>query len=177
MDLDAPTVLSALITAFVGPGILLLAQNAIKKRENRDPKPPRERVERLVRVWHGKFRQKIGGQYHHVGLTATIKYNKGNLGGTLSYQFQSRSVVLDLYNLVFDGTIVKIDYRNAELGIFQYGAIVLLLNPQGDLLNGQFVGYSPSLSDVVVGQVTMCHSDLRAKGLFTSHAPQTSGLK
>jgi hypothetical protein len=56
---------------------------------------------------------------------------------------------------VFDGRILKIDYRNKEEYIFQYGSIVVEMDDEGKTLTGFYVGYSPMFGRILHGRVNL----------------------
>lgn len=56
-----------------------------------------------------------------------------------------------LHDGIFDGNIIKCNYRNKLSYIFQKGAIVGEMNARGDEINGRFVGYSPSQKKIITG--------------------------
>jgi hypothetical protein len=77
------------------------------------------------------------------------------IGGTCEYfnPVDGAPMKLRLHNGVFDGTILKIEFRDQEDHVFRLGSAVLELNHLGNELSGRFVGYSPAFRTITTGSL------------------------
>ena len=146
------TILAALITGVLGSTLTLIIQEILKSRNL--PKYPQERLNRLKGTWKSYFSQKVLDKEIEVEIIVSLK-NKGKyIVGSATYKDeQKQKNYLVLYNGIFDGNILKIEYKNKEAYIFQRGTIIVKMDDAGNKLTGKFVGYSPQLGIIISGKV------------------------
>jgi hypothetical protein len=149
------TIIAAFITGVIGP-VSIFYLNKLQS-EKHVPQPEAERTSHLEGKWKVFFFQKIAGKNKRletiINLRKVGKYFEGD--ATLNDEVLGKSSII-IYNGVFNGRILKIDYRNSKPRIFQYGAAVLLMNNEGTQLAGTYVGFSPKFDKVVCGDITFC---------------------
>lgn len=152
MDIVNATLISALITGIFGPILTLVIQRRLKNNEL--PTPSKERLNRLKGVWYGYFKQVVSGQEMTFKVTATLNNQGRAIKGDAKYQnSQGERVCFLLYDGIFDGNILKIEYKNKLAYVFQNGTLVLEMNARGDLFQGKFIGYAPDERQIIGGEV------------------------
>ncbi|MCI5212019.1 MAG: hypothetical protein D3910_25290 [Candidatus Electrothrix sp. ATG2] len=116
-------------------------------------------------MWHGEFVQKLSGETVSFHLKTMLKTRCRSVMGGASYSNdEGYSVELVLYNGEFDGTILKVEYKNKKSYVFQKGIIFAEMNAKGDKLQGFFVGLSPSENTIIHGSVFLSNDyDLRSQ--------------
>ena len=146
-------VVAAIITAILGP----LVVKAVEKlrRDSLLPQAPRDRLLHLKGCWYGKVHQPTpdGGKEVYQ-MEAEIWHSGRVIKGSGHFESDGRKTRLVLYNGMFDGNVLKIEYRNELARIYQKGTLVVELDAYGTKFNGQFVGYSPSMEKIITGHVS-----------------------
>jgi len=154
-------IIVGILTAIIGPLIMYYIRrwheekDRLKRRED-DPVSNEDRIFRLEGKWKCSFAQKVSGYDNSIEASLNLKMKDGLFVGEAEYTYNSPDrTFLCLYDGVFDGRILKINYKNKEKHVFQYGSIVMIMDNEGNKLNGMFVGYSPSLSLIVHGEINL----------------------
>ena len=145
----------AIVTAVLTQTITSI--NQYRHEQRRYPAATEERLNYLVGKWTGEFIQENReGKLVTTQVTANL-INEGRIinGYTKFISFNERQNHLRLFNGIFDGRILKIEYESKQARIFQKGSIVGEMTPHGDTINGKFVGYSPELKRIISGEVTV----------------------
>jgi hypothetical protein len=170
MDASLASLIAAGITAIIGPIIVILVQMYLKRAEEKElPTANSDRLSHLSGRWYGKFRQHLHNDLIISDLIADLSYKRNIIKGELRFALsENESAIYDVYNGLFDGYVLKIEYKNAKKHVFQYGSAVMKMNGKGDLLEGHFVGYSPMIGDVVSGRVKLSSSQEFSKTFFSS---------
>lgn len=152
MEAIIAALVSALITGIFGPVITLMIQRKLKDAEL--PTPSKERLNRLKGKWYGSFMQVVGDKEVRFDVTILIKNKGRTIEGEARYDNErGERVCLIMYNGIFDGNILKIEYKNELPYIFQKGSVVAEMSARGDSLHGRFVGYSPDQKKIIDGEV------------------------
>lgn len=150
MEVHIIAIVSALITGIFGPILTLFIQKKIKYSEL--PTSSKERLNKLKGKWYGALRQNFHGQQLNREIIIFFKTQGKPLNGDMNLDDErGEPLHLVLYEGVFDGSIMKFDYKNKLSYIFQKGAIVGEMNARGDEIHGKFVGYSPSQKKIITG--------------------------
>jgi hypothetical protein len=104
--------------------------------------------------WKGYIIQKVSGKNKRIETEITIRKSAKHIEGEaeLMDDVLGKAHII-LYNGVFNGRVLKIDYRNKKTQIFQYGAIVMLMNNEGSKLSGTYVGFSPTFNRIICGDI------------------------
>lgn len=152
MDAIIAALISALITGIFGPALTLIIQRKLKDSEL--PIPSKERLNRLKGKWYGSFKQIVEGREVSFDVVIMLKNQGRSIEGEAKYDNErGERVCLIMYNGIFDGNILKIEYKNELPYIFQKGSVVAEMNTRGDALHGRFVGYSPDQKKIIDGEV------------------------
>jgi hypothetical protein len=153
MDSTIAAIVSALITGIIGPISALAIQKKLKDSEF--PTFSKERVSRLKGKWYGRFTQMVADKEVTFDVAVSLKNQGKVIEGDVRYDNQrGERVCLIMYNGMFDGNILKIEYKNELPYIFQKGSVIVEMNARGDALHGRFVGYSPDQKKVIVGELS-----------------------
>jgi hypothetical protein len=145
------------LIGFIGtvsaPVITLTVKSWHEQRQY--PVPAEKRLNYLVGSWKGEFSQKDDKGDSIVTETTVTIDNEGRIiGGQAQFtSFAERPTRLRLYNGVYDGKLLKLEYENEQGHVFQKGSIIGEMTPYGDTINGKFVGYSPELGRIVNGEI------------------------
>jgi len=143
-----------LIGTVSAPIITLIVESWYEQRQY--PVPAEKRLNYLVGNWKGKFLQKNDKGIPIVTETTASLINEGRIisGQALFTSFHGRATRLRLYNGVFDGNLLKLEYENEQGHVFQKGTIVGEMTAYGDTISGKFVGYSPEFKMIISGEIT-----------------------
>lgn len=153
MDAALSALISALITGILGPVSTLMVQRKLKDAEF--PTFSKERVSRLRGKWYGHFTQMLADKEVTFDVAVSLKNQGKVIEGEVRYDNQrGERVCLVMYNGMFDGNILKIEYKNELPYIFQKGSVIVEMNARGDTLHGRFVGYSPDQKKIIVGELS-----------------------
>jgi len=158
MELTLTTIISAIITGILGPIIILITRHIIEQRKY--PTPSNERLKKLLKTnWHG-FWEQIDPNDNSKKLITDIDFQLSNKGRIIIGEanfISTRNLpeVFTIKNGIFDGNILKMEYENKDLGIFQKGSAIIEMNTFGNELKGNFVGYSPNLKQIISGDIIM----------------------
>jgi len=145
-------IIAALITGFLGPALTLFVQKRLKNSEL--PSSTNERLDRLRGKWYGSFSQLLEGQEASFDVVIFLRNRGRAIEGEVSYENKKGDETsLVLFNGLFDGNVLKVEYRNKLSYVFQAGSVVVEMNARGDELNGKFVGYSPQQNKIISGEV------------------------
>lgn len=152
------------ITIMVGIfGPLISLYIRYKIDQGKYPTSSNERLKKLIKPnWKGYFEQ-IDPIDNSIKLRTDINLQLSNKGKKIIGEANAISLhdntqipfVLTITNGIFDGNILKIEYRNKDLGVFQKGSVMVELNGHGDKLKGLFVGYSPTLKQIISGEANL----------------------
>ena len=150
MEVQIIAIVSALITGIFGPILTLFIQKKIKYSEL--PTSSKERLNKLKGKWYGYLIQEFEDKELKLDALAIFN-NQGRIinGDVKMNDERGEHMHIVLHDGIFDGNIMKFNYRNKLSYIFQKGAIVGEMNPRGDEINGKFVGYSPSQKRIITG--------------------------
>lgn len=155
-------ILASSIAAVIAPFVTYFIARYLpdRKEQLKYPKANSERLKKLLSpYWEGQFDQENEeAQNDVINTFVNIDLNKRGrmIIGAASYtDFNNNFIELEILRGFFDGRILKFEYENKDKGIFQKGSAVLTLDDRGENLNGNFVGYSPTMSKVVTGKVTL----------------------
>ena len=154
MDESTAIILAAVITGIVSPIISFKVKDFLDSRSY--PKADKIRINCLNGTWVGKFKQYISeNEYKEIEINAELKRRMRKVSGKATYDFlDGKATKLSLYDGLFDGSILKIQYVG-NLGVFHKGSIILEMNPNGDKLIGKFIGYSPNYKMIINGDINM----------------------
>ena len=159
-------ILASIITAIIGPVLILLAKPIIEDTDI--PASSGKRRSQLQGEWSGYFQQKLNGQIKRFDVNLVLRNQwRNRIKGKVKYKnSQQKSVCLIMYDGVFyNDSILKIEYRNELPRIFQRGSVLARLNAKGDEIQGKFVGFSPDQEGIIEGDV------------FCSNSPHKTGKK
>lgn len=153
------SVLTLSVTAVSSATITLIGQDLYKQSQY--PIVTKERLNHLIGDWSGDWKGEFTQEFNKglivtTGITVTL-INKGRIinGHAQVNPFKGKPTELRLFNGIFDGTILKIEYESKESYIFQKGSVITKITPNGDKFNGKFLGYSPSYDDIISGEITI----------------------
>ena len=151
METAIAAIVSAFITGIVGP--LLTVSISRKAKESRLPAASEERIKKLKGKWYGVFIQDVKGSAMRFEGIIFFKNNGKVILGEAEYEGIQGKTKLSVYNGIFDGSILKIEYKNEVGHIVQYGTAITKMNARGDFCEGGFIGFSPGQEDIVTGQI------------------------
>jgi hypothetical protein len=125
-----------------------------------------DRVEAIKGRWQGTLLQP---DYPGGGIDSKVEMNfdiqrRIVIGtGRIATEFDSArhgrsgpaSVNLNIRGVFFNDQFLKIDYRNASPSVLQFGAMILVLDPTAESLDGHFIGYGSHAKAIVTGRVAL----------------------
>lgn len=154
MDQSTSVILAAAITGIIGPTITIIIKRLFDEKFY--PKADKERINHLEGKWFGQFKQFVGKDvYRDLEVISDLSIKGKKVSGKAVYIFvDGKYTELKLYNGSFNGHILKIEYEG-NLGVFHRGSMILEMNPNGDKLNGRFIGYSPNFKQIIGGDISM----------------------
>lgn len=156
MEAAIAAILSAIITGIIGP---LLALGITKRNEISNlPKVSNKRLTALKGKWYGFFDQSYEGEKRRFDGMIFFQVSSNRVVGEAEYTGLQGKTKLTLYNGIFDGNVLKIEYRNATGYIVQYGTAIMEMNARGDLCEGLFIGFSPESENIISGTVSFSAS-------------------
>jgi hypothetical protein len=162
MDAAISALISAFITGIIGPVSTLVIQKKLKDSEF--PTSSKERINRLKGKWYGRFTQMLGDKEVTFDVAVSLKNQGKAIEGDVRYDNQrGERVCLIMYNGMFDGNVLKIEYKNELSYIFQKGSVIVEMNARGDELHGKFVGYSPDQKRIIVGELSCTDRPVQQK--------------
>ena len=144
------------IIGFIGTVSAPIITLAISRwfEQKRYPAHEEKRLKFLVGTWKGTFSQKDKNGNPIVAEANATLSNKGRIiFGTAQHIFDGRKTRLNLYNGMYDGVVLKIEYMNEFGHVIQKGSIVAEMSAHGEQVIGKFVGYSPTLGGVINGEI------------------------
>lgn len=148
-------VVSALITGIISPLLTLFIQKKIKDSEL-PVSSSKERLQKLQGKWYGFLEQEFNGQLVKFdGETSFTSKGKQIVGEIKMNDERGEKMRLVLDRGIFDGDILKCDYRNECPGVHQKGTCFGRMNAKGDEIHGKFVGYSPSQEKIITGDFSL----------------------
>ncbi len=151
MEVAIAAVVSAIITGIIGP--ILTVSLSRRSKEARLPAASEERIQKLRGKWHGVFVQNVEGKTMRFEGIIFFKNNGKVILGEAEYEGIKGKVNLSVYNGIFDGSILKIEYKNKVGHIVQYGTAITKMNARGDFCEGAFIGFSPGQEGIATGQI------------------------
>jgi muramoyltetrapeptide carboxypeptidase LdcA involved in peptidoglycan recycling len=114
------------------------------------------RLSKLMGKWYGFFSQpdEKGKKYSIKKVEVNLEKEGENITGNVQFFDKSGNTIIHkLYNGVFDGKILIIEYGNKEEYVIQKGTIVARMSASGSELKGRFIGYSPSQDGIIHGLI------------------------
>jgi hypothetical protein len=149
--------------AFTIAGTLMMLIYQYVTEQRKYPRSAKNRMSGLITpYWRGAFTQKHpDGSILVLTVDFSMKLQRQGrkiIGKATAIQVnngQAVPVSFLISNGFFDGHILKIDYANENLSIFQKGSITLELNAEATQLTGGFVGYSPARRQIIPGEVNL----------------------
>lgn len=151
MEAAIAAIISAFITGIVGPLLTVLISR--KSKEARLPAASEDRIKKLRGKWYGVFIQDIKGAKMRFEGIIFFKNNGKVILGEAEYEGIQGKTRLSVYNGIFDGSILKIEYKNEVGHVVQYGTAITKMNARGDFCEGGFIGFSPGQEDIATGQI------------------------
>ena len=151
--------ISTILAAVISPYISENLKN--KRRNSLFPQPPNARKGSLEGSWNGYYDQKTGHNelLHKHSSALTFKYNNKEYTGTMKGNLSNNSSKYDkvfntnIFNVIFDGRIIKFDYVNRDSTVIQLGTVYGILSSNGQNIQGYFLGYGQDTEDFVRGSV------------------------
>jgi hypothetical protein len=149
----------ATISTIVGSGIVVWIEYGLDQRKYSSS--PEARMKSLTtHHWRGYFKQKNPDGSNHiitVDFNMELKRKGRKIVGSADCIPKKTPAPMKLMitNGVFDGNILKIEYANEDLRVFQKGSIIMKLNAHATHLDGCFVGYSPGMERIISGEISL----------------------
>ena len=144
-----PVVVAAIIggcAAVAAPVITLLVKKALDERRLR-PVPARW-ARALPGNWDGTV-QEAGLSPYKITLNFELRGKLIKGTGT----FETRTI--EVTGSFYDDRFLRLDYKNKDPAIIQYGLAILELLPTANKLEGKFLGYGPIAKRLVAGGITL----------------------
>ena len=149
------TILAALVgggCTLIAPPLTLMVSKYLEHRKL--PVIPMDRRNALRGAWKGTLNQKLGSRASlgnapiYVQLDTKGKRVFGE--ATVTYE-DSENLTGSLDKGVFDGRILRIDYRHHDSDVINYGTIYAELSSSGKVLSGLLIGYGLESDRLVYG--------------------------
>jgi hypothetical protein len=168
--LDNTIIAAAITGTAIVAGAILTAylSNAQKERRKAKnlPEAPQQRHAALHGSWIGTMDQKVGLDAFCNAHKLSIEFseNSNPVVGTMTLEFcvtenqehdSDRVAIAKLFNLIFDGTILKFDYVNKDSATIHFGTIYGRLSGAGKEIKGEFLGYGLISERFVSGAISL----------------------
>lgn len=119
------------------------------------PAIAKDRQVALNGLWQGRLVQPNFDQRIEIRLVAKSRSIKGRMKITRDLEDGERHVECGVSGVFYFGQYLKLDYKNSNPEIMQFGAIVLRLRSDGQELAGKYSGYGAFAQAIVSGDMQL----------------------
>lgn len=142
------------ICVILAPILTLLLNNSIENRKyevigNRD----------ILGKWSGIIIQELGNSEISFGVEFEFRNRGRKLYGTCKVDAidnpMDESHNLYIEGGLFENRFLKLEYKNTDENVIQFGTFLMELMPDGKKLIGRFTGYGHVSKKVVYGKITL----------------------
>ncbi len=113
----------------------------------------------IVGKWKGEVTQEYGSSEVSYKVTIELKKKGKKLLGTCRVEpheiLEKKSYNLVLNGALFTNEIFKIDYKNKDSNVKQFGTFLMKLLPEGDKIIGRFVGFGVRQEKLISGRIDL----------------------
>jgi hypothetical protein len=117
------------------------------------------RTEAFVGKWCGNLKQQFRGQWIIAAIEMEFKTEQNAIGGEITLDHPEGTsnprLHLQVCSSFFYDPFIKLDYKNKENTVLQFGCWIGRLNAEGTQLKGRYVGYGAVSNRIVTGDVSV----------------------
>ncbi len=140
--------------ATVAAPLVGIAAQMLYERRNYTTAPG-ERATSVNGVWSGRIVQPNFDQRVEIELRAKFRVIKGKLRIFGSPGSRLTHVEANLSGGFYYGSYLKLDYKNIDPNIMQFGSITLELDQESRVMEGKYSGYGAFARKIVSGDIAL----------------------